>query len=452
MSSLETHLLTYALNSLWQVPLIFAAAWLAARLLRRSGPAAEHRVWTTALLLEALLPACTLQPLPALQTLQHWLSLRAATGPHPGAQVTVVMGPAHAATGLQLAPALLTAAALLYLSTVLYFAARLCVGLYRTAALRHRAEPLRLTGYASQSYQRYARLFAVSNAAVATSSDIATPMTLGIRHRLLLLPAQLTADLPEEDLDAVFAHEFAHMRRRDFAKNLAYEALSLPAAFHPLLWLTRTHLAQTRELLCDAMAAESVAGSHRYARSLLRLATRFSEVPHPTTPHAIGIFDANHAQNFERRIMNLTHKPIELRGPRRLATAALSLLLGACACTSALALRMHVAAPAPASKNQAATPSDSSTLPSHPTVIYTKPPEYPAASIANKEQISGDVIVSLIVGKDGVPKQVAVKKGMRPDFDQSAIAAVKQYRFKPALLHGNPVECPLFIDVNFQRF
>lgn len=195
--------------------------------------------------------------------------------------------------------------------------------------------------------------------------------------------------------------------------------------------------------------------------------------------------------------MNLTQKPIQLKGPRRLATAALSLLLGAFACTSALALRLQVATPSPApqtqtltptaappaqfflavphpdtaapaksfkldiadastpakaSKNQAANPSDSSTLPSHPTVIYIKPPEYPAASIANKEQISGDVIVSLIVGKDGVPKQVAVRKSMRPDFDQSAIAAVKQYRFKPALLHGDPVECPLFIDVNFQRF
>lgn len=497
MPFLEARLLTYALNSLWQVPLIFAAAWLATRLLRRSGPTAEHRVWTTALLLETLLPACSLQPLPALQTLQHWLSLRGATSPHPGAQVTVSMGPAHAAAGLQLAPALLTAAALLYLTTVLYFAARLCVGLYRTAALRHRAQPLSLTGYASQSYQRYARLFAVHNASVATSSDIATPMTLGIRHRLLLLPtqftAQLPADLPSEDLDAIFAHEFAHMHRRDFARNLAYEALSLPAAFHPLLWLTRTHLAQTRELVCDALAAESVAGGPRYARSLLRLASKFSELPHPTPPHAIGIFDANHAQNFERRIMNLTHKPIQLRGPRRLATAALSLLLGAFACTSALALHMQVAAPAtqtatppahvilavphstteaPAksftvdiadastpsatvrilspAKLDAQSPPDASTHVSSSVmagnreafVQPTYPPEAKAAGI------EGSVLLHAIIGKDGKISSLQLISGPT-ELSKSALDAVKQWTYKPYLLNGNPVAVDTTITVTY---
>ncbi len=511
MPFLEARLLTYALNSLWQVPLIFAAAWLAARLLRRSGPTAEHRVWTTALLLEALLPACTLQPLPALQTLQHWLSLRGQTSLHPGAQVTVSMGPAHAAAGLQLAPALLTAAALLYLTTVLYFAARLCVGLYRTAALRHRAQPLSLTGYASQSYQRYARLFAVHNASVATSSDIATPITLGIRHRLLLLPAQLTAqftaqlpaDLPSEDLDAIFAHEFAHMHRRDFARNLAYEALSLPAAFHPLLWLTRTHLAQTRELVCDALAAESVAGGPRYARSLLRLASKFSELPHPTPPHAIGIFDANHAQNFERRIMNLTHKPIQLKGPRRLATTALSLLLGACACTSALALRMQVAAPAPAPATQtqtvtptpappaqfflavphsttdapaksfkldiadASTPSptvkilspaklDAQSPPDASTHVSSSvmagnreafvPPTYPPE--AKAAGIEGSVLLHAIIGKDGKIASLQLISGPA-ELSKSALDAVKQWTYKPYLLNGNPVAVDTTITVTY---
>ena len=57
MKSLETWLLGYALNSLWQVPLVFCVAWIVARLMRRLGPPMEHRVWVTALMLEVILPA-----------------------------------------------------------------------------------------------------------------------------------------------------------------------------------------------------------------------------------------------------------------------------------------------------------------------------------------------------------------------------------------------------------
>lgn len=61
------------------------------------------------------------------------------------------MGPGHAQGGLHLAPSLLAAVALLYVGSLVYFAARLCLGLYRTAALRRRAEPMALTVYAGQS-------------------------------------------------------------------------------------------------------------------------------------------------------------------------------------------------------------------------------------------------------------------------------------------------------------
>ncbi len=62
MKDFESWLLTYLLNSLWQIPLLFAAGWLAARALRPAGAAAEHRVWVSVLLLQCLLPACSALP------------------------------------------------------------------------------------------------------------------------------------------------------------------------------------------------------------------------------------------------------------------------------------------------------------------------------------------------------------------------------------------------------
>jgi len=361
MRTLETWLLNYAVNALWQVPIVFAAAWLAARTSRRAGPAFQHALWTSALVAEVLLPACSARPGQAIQTFLHWLASFRQRAVVEAPHVTVTMGPAQAATGFHMPSALLTAAVLLYVIVLAYFVIRLSIGLYRTASLRRRSEPLALTGHAGQSYHRFAQLFGVQNSIVAASAEIASPITLGVRRPVLLLPSALDANLLGEDLDAALAHEFAHMRRRDFAKNLAYEVLSLPIAFNPLLWLTRRHMTESRELICDAMAADAVAGRQRYARSLLRLATKFSERPHPTTPHAIGIFDANPFKNFERRIMSLTNKPTELRGAARLATAALSLFLIAGACTSALAFRMQIDVPP-----TQATPTPTITITSDP--------------------------------------------------------------------------------------
>jgi TonB family protein len=390
MRTLESSLLTYALNSLWQVPLVFATAWLAARVSRRAGPAFQHRLWVSALFVEVLLPACSFQPAEAISALQHWFLPFLHTHPHPTAEVTVIMGEVHVEGGLQLAPALLSAIALLYIGTLIFFAAKLCTCIYRTLSLRRRTEPLTLSGDASHSYHRYARLFAVSNAVLATSAEIAGPMTLGIRRPMLLLPNGFQAGLASEDLDAALAHEFAHLRRRDFAKNLFYEALSLPAAFHPLLWFTHSRIAESRELLCDSMAAGVVAGPQRYARSLLRLASRFAEQTLAPTTHAIGIFDANHFKNFERRVMHLTNNPMELKGARRLATAAICLCLLCGACTSALAFRMQIAAPEPQPTPQA-TPQPTLQASPQPT------PQPAPAVIAVPRAAAGEPAQSFVV-------------------------------------------------------
>ena len=476
MRILETWLLTYAVNALWQVPTVFAAAWIAARASRRAGPAFQHTLWTTALVAEVLLPGCSARPGQAIQTVLNWLASFRHGSVAQQAHVTITMGPAHAAAGLALPTTLLAAATLLYLAALAYFAARLCIGLHRTASLCRRAEPLALAGYAGQSYHRYAELFAVPNVVLAASAEIAGPITLGIRRPILLLPLGLDTNLLGEDLDAALAHEFAHMRRRDFAKNLAYEVLSLPIAFHPLLWLTRSRMAETRELICDAMAAEAVAGRQRYARSLLRLATKFAEQTQAPAPHAIGIFDAHPFKNFERRVMNLTHNSLELRGAARFATTALSLLLIGGACTSALAFRLQVAAPptqtttAPSSVDiaDASGPTPVVNVLTPPIAGTAQPQSAPGLHVsgdvvagnritfvepvyppeAKAAKLSGIVVLRAIIGKDGTIKELTVLSGPDP-FRESALSAVRQWTYRPFLLNGNPVEVDTTITVNY---
>src|ERR1700679_1360764 len=115
MRTLETWLLNYAVNALWQVPIVFAAAWLAARTSRRAGPAFQHALWTSALLLEVFLPACSARPDQAIQTFLHWLASFRQSAVVEDPHVTITMGPVHTAAGFHMPPTLLAVAALLYL-------------------------------------------------------------------------------------------------------------------------------------------------------------------------------------------------------------------------------------------------------------------------------------------------------------------------------------------------
>jgi TonB family protein len=307
--------------------------------------------------------------------------------------------------------------------------------------LRRETVPVQLTGDAALFWARCSRRFAIEDVAIAASSRVFSPVTMGLWQKLLLLPVAMVDVLPNEDLQTVIAHEFAHMQRNDFMKNLFYELLSLPVTYHPLLWVTRARVMESREMICDQMAA-AMSGRKEYARSLLRMASLL--VPGKPTPHTIGIFDTN---IFERRLMNLTEKQKEIQGVCRMAIVTACAALGLATCGTALALGMHANA-ASAEHN-----SNSSKAPKQITVssavmsrnLLTKAvPQYPPA--AKTAKIQGAVVLSVIIGEDGNVKNIEVLSGPN-ELQQSSIDAVRQWTYKPYLLNGNPVEVKTTIHV-----
>jgi protein TonB len=85
-----------------------------------------------------------------------------------------------------------------------------------------------------------------------------------------------------------------------------------------------------------------------------------------------------------------------------------------------------------------------------PIAIYTPDPEF--SEEARKAKFSGNVVVSLIVDRDGKPRNVHVLRGVGMGLDEKAVEAVQQYKFKPALQNGKPVAVYLNVEVNFQIF
>jgi len=438
MRDIELWILAYLLNSLWQIPLLFAAGWLAARALRSAGAEAEHRVWVTTLTLQCLLPAGSIFPLDWLRAFSL-LSWNASRASH--AYVSVTMGGGTGIAAIPLPAFLLGMAAVLYATVSAYFAARFLWRGMNLSLLRRETVPVQLTGDAALFWARCSRRFAIEDVAIAASSRVFSPVTMGLWRKLLLLPVAMVDVLPNEDFQTVIAHEFAHMQRNDFMKNLFYELLSLPVTYHPLLWVTRARVMESREMICDQMAA-AMNGRKEYARSLLRMASLL--VPGKPTPHTIGIFDTN---VFERRLMNLTEKRKEIQGVCRMAIVAACAALGLATCGTALALGMHANA-ASAEHN-----SNSSKAPKQITVssavmsrnLLTKAvPQYPPA--AKKAKIQGTVVLSVVIGDDGNVENIQVVSGPN-ELQQSSIDAVRQWTYKPYLLNGNPVEVKTTIHV-----
>jgi protein TonB len=74
-------------------------------------------------------------------------------------------------------------------------------------------------------------------------------------------------------------------------------------------------------------------------------------------------------------------------------------------------------------------------------------PSYPV--LAREARIQGTVVLSAIIAKDGTIQNLQLVSG-HPMLVPAAITAVKQWRYKPYLLNGQPVEVETTITVNFQ--
>jgi len=80
-------------------------------------------------------------------------------------------------------------------------------------------------------------------------------------------------------------------------------------------------------------------------------------------------------------------------------------------------------------------------------LIKRVPPEYP--EVARKNMVEGVVRLHVIITKDGSVRDIRVVDG-HPMLNQAAIDAVKQWRYQPTTLNGNPVEVDTVISVTFQ--
>ena len=258
----------------WQGLLVGALSAAALWLLRGAEARARHAVCALALL------ACVSIPL------AHLLYLLGADElPPSGLSVT----------GLN---AWMPSLVLAWSAGVALMSLRLLLGLAWVARLRRQAVAApavwqqRLDVLAQRMGLRFPIPLKLHNA-------LASPVTVGFFRPLVLLPASLLIGMPVPLIEALLAHELAHVRRWDYLVNLLQSVAEALLFFHPVVWLLSARLRVERELVADALAAQSLQDPAQLATALHQLSLQ------PATPAHGGLLLSARGGTLLLRIQRL---------------------------------------------------------------------------------------------------------------------------------------------------
>lgn len=201
--------------------------------------------------------------------------------------------------------------------TFAYFAGvlLLSVRLLRGAAGGRRLGRVAMAIQESELLQRVhaeARRFRLSAApTVKWCADVSVPAVMGVVRPVILLPASAATGLSLEQLQAVIAHELAHIRRHDLAINLLQRVIEALLFFHPAVWWSSRHVSREREQACDQLVLSAGYERARYADALLRMAElSWTQRRRPirASAHALAADGATPTE-FKRRILHVLDVP-----------------------------------------------------------------------------------------------------------------------------------------------
>ncbi len=155
---------------------------------------------------------------------------------------------------------------------------------------------------------------------VCSSALAQVPSVIGWLRPVILLPVTALTGLTESQLQAIMAHELAHIRRHDYIVNLFQTAIETLLFYHPAVWWVGRQIRQERENCCDDIAVALTGDPVEYASALAEMEQ--IRVPEPAL--------AANGGDLLSRIRRLLGEPETFsRSLGRIGAAALALLIAA---------------------------------------------------------------------------------------------------------------------------
>ena len=260
MTAMAQALSAALLHFVWQGSLVAVVLWAALLTMRKRPAAWRYGASSAALALLAALPAVTV-----------WMLARPlAAAPAGAATFFFAAAPGASLTRVSWLTRVESWALPVWSLGVLLLSIRLVWGAGQLYGLRRRGQAA--TGAVVATVEQLAARMGVRQPVAVWISAMADgPSVVGWIRPLILLPSATLMGLTPEQLEAVLAHELAHIRRFDYAVNLLQMLVETLLFYHPAVWWVSARMRHERELCCDDLAVESCGNALCYARALTRL-------------------------------------------------------------------------------------------------------------------------------------------------------------------------------------
>jgi len=475
------------LHLCWQGTVVAVVLWCVLGLLGGRSSQMRYAAACLALGLMIALPLATFAHLASVEYRQRAAFDGPAIVIDPGMVVRVGAGELTAPWSERIAVALdhaLPWILLAWFAGVVLFVARLNVGLLVARRMRlvaTTAVPAELQAV----FEALRRRLGVARAVrLMHSALVQAPTVIGWLRPVVLVPASCLTGLSAMQIEAILAHELAHIRRHDYLVSVMQSVIETLLFYHPAVWWVSRQVRRERECCCDEMAVAVGGDRLAYARALSALEERRSYSPEFVLGANGGVLmmrikrllgckeDSAVSQFAAFTVLALivalagsyvvTAARAEVSALRRAARAASPMELEAVS-----PLNMLIASPAvrefllkePVMMAQAEAPVAPASPPQSPPKSFDRLvpatldgpahdlgprdgmvawslPVYPPEARAGG--IQGVVALKVTITNTGTVEDIQVISGPQ-ELRQSTIDAVKQWKFDPSWDHGYSV-------------
>jgi len=169
------------------------------------------------------------------------------------------------------------------------------------------------------------------NIILLESRLVKVPSVTGFLKPIILIPAGLLVNLPQDQIEAILLHELAHIRRKDYAINLLQSFAEILFFFNPgLLWVSSI-LRDERENCCDDIAISAIENKSGFVHALVS----FEEYNLKNNELAMGFGKSkNHLLNRAKRIIYNNNKTLNSIEKTLLSVSLVAIAVIVVACSN----------------------------------------------------------------------------------------------------------------------
>ncbi len=243
---------------------------------------------------------------------------------------------------------------------------------------------------------------------VASCQQVAAPVVFGVLRPMILLPPCLVTGCDVEQLEALLAHELAHIRRWDLLVNMAQRVVEALLFFHPAVWYVSRCISIEREHACDDLVISTGWRPLDYCRALIGLAEACAMPRQPlvVAPISISAFGPG-PSDFKQRILRLADESAETKP--QLTRAGFSGLVSVIAMLILVSIALSSRS---GTKSETPKVIDSNAISQHLVIPDETPVVNPGdmVSVGQLDSVEDETLVDVIIeGNSTIPNSEIAK-------------------------------------------